>query len=113
MSLHIDELTVGKVRGWTMHPTTAAVAEKYVALCRQRRFDEAMEQLFSREHVHVESVDMNGPVETRGIEAMRDSSRDFSSTHHVHRLEIEGPLVAADGQIIRSEAYYNTQLLRP
>lgn len=78
--------------------TTEAVAEEYVSLCRQGKFEEAMERFMSADIVRVESVDMAGPpVERHGIEAIRDNSRDMVDEHDIHGAEVDGPFVG-DGR---------------
>lgn len=51
--------------------TTDAVAREYVSLCRQGRFEEAIDRFFADDHVRVESTDMVGPPAVmHGIEAV-------------------------------------------
>lgn len=112
-ALAIDELKVKDAGEWTARRIddgqsddialrTAAIATQYVSLCRQRKFDEAMERFFSRDHVHVESPDMSGPpAEMRGIDSLKNNSREFSGDRNVHSIEVDGPYIAGDRFAVR------------
>lgn len=84
------------------HATTEAVAREYVSLCRQGKFEEAMERFMSPDVVRVESADMAGPpVEIRGIEAVQDNSRGMFDDHDVHGAEVDGPFVGGERFAVR------------
>lgn len=71
---------------------TSDVADKFMFLCRQGKFEgAAMERLFSADFVRVEPV-AGTIVEMRGSE-ITENMRRFMSTHDVHGVEIAGPLL--------------------
>jgi hypothetical protein len=104
-SLEIDRLTIRNLRGEgsfdhdgggrsDIAMTTAGVGEEYVSLCRWGAFDEAMARFFSADHVRLESFDMREPpVEMHGMEAIRESGREFAEQHEIHDVEVDGPFV--------------------
>jgi hypothetical protein len=111
-TLEIGELNIRQARGGAFTrldgqpgdevATTAAVAEAYVSLCRQGEFDGAMERFFSPGHIRIEPMNgVGSPAEIRGLEAIRQNSRQFSSNHEIHRVEIDGPFVGADRFAVR------------
>jgi ketosteroid isomerase-like protein len=111
--LDIGELRVRKIRGAAVggatevvpafaDTETRAVADAYVALCRQGRFDDAMEQLFSPDHVRVESLDMiDAPEEMHGLPAIRKRSREFAESNQVHGFTVDGPFVGDNRFAVR------------
>jgi ketosteroid isomerase-like protein len=104
-NLEIDKLTVRNIRGAgssdhdgsgrsDIPMTTAGVAEGYFSLCHRGEFDEAMTRFFSADHVRLESFDMREPpVEMHGMEAIRESGREFAEQHEIHDVEVDGPFV--------------------
>lgn len=107
-NLEIDELTVRRIHAARpsdsmnarreLAAQTSDIADEYVSLCRRGEFDVAMTRFFSADHVHVESTDMSSPpTETRGIEAVRESSREYAQEHDVHDVDVVGPFVG-EGQ---------------
>jgi hypothetical protein len=58
--------------------TTSSIAEDYVSLCRQGRFDNAMSRLLSKDVVRVQPLEMTGaPTVMRDIDAIVRNSRGF------------------------------------
>src|SRR5690606_17606122 len=97
----IVSLDIGELRVRAIHQQTAGgaantvpaaydsetrdVANAYVAMCREGRFEDAMEQLFSPDHVRVEALATNEPpVETHGLPAIKKRSREFSDETRVN-----------------------------
>jgi hypothetical protein len=81
--------------------TTHAVANEFVSLPRQGRFEEVMERLLSADIVRVEPVGMPRiPAEMRGIEAVTENSRKFTNNNEIHAVEIDG--VRGGGSVRRS-----------
>ncbi len=78
--------------------TTEEIAERLVDLCRRGEFVAAHEELFSADAVNIEPYATPGfPEETRGLEAILEKGRRFTSMiEQVHALEVSDPLVATD-----------------
>jgi len=75
--------------------TTGEVADKLVQLCRQGKFMEATEALYSPDIVSVEAAaPPGGSREVRGIDGVRKKGEGFMASHEVHSTTVEGPLVA-------------------
>lgn len=82
--------------------TTNAVANEYVALCRQGKFEEAIQRFFSADHVRIESVDMAGPpVEIRGIDAVMENMWASNDDSEIHGAVIDGPYVGKSRFAVR------------
>jgi SnoaL-like domain len=75
--------------------TTKEVADKLVQLCREGKFQDAVDALYSPNIVSVEA--MAPPGESRdlkGFDAVKKKTEDWVKTHEVHSSVVEGPLVA-------------------
>ncbi|MBS2017453.1 MAG: nuclear transport factor 2 family protein [Deltaproteobacteria bacterium] len=71
--------------------STMDIANKYVGLCKEFRFDAALE-LFSNDAVSVEAGAPPGKsAEARGLDAIREKGREWGASHEVHSGKVEGP----------------------
>lgn len=72
--------------------TPAEVANAYVALCKQGKFEECLDQLFSSDAVSVEAGAPPGmdPVAS-GISAIRAKGQAWGEAHEIHSVEVTGP----------------------
>lgn len=77
--------------------TTAEVAHRLVALCREFKNFDAMHELYADSIVSVEAFpDPAGHLETAGKEAVIKKSMDWGAAHEIHSASTEGPFVAQD-----------------
>jgi ketosteroid isomerase-like protein len=77
--------------------TTGEVAKKLVELCRKGQFQEAMQQLYGKDIVSVEAMDMpNMPRTVRGIDAVAKKGEWWVANHTVHKADVEGPFVSVE-----------------
>ena len=75
--------------------TTQEVADKLVALCKEGKFQEAMEALYSPDIVSMEAGAPPGQSrEAKGIAAVQAKGEWWVANHEVHSSIVEGPLVA-------------------
>lgn len=74
---------------------TQDVAERYVTLCKEGRFDAALE-LFSESAVSVEAA---GP-EARGLAAIREKGKAWGEAHEVHAVTVTGPWPNGDRFVV-------------
>lgn len=75
--------------------TTKEVAEKLVQLCRENKFREAADELYSPEIVSIEPFPgPDGSRETKGKAAVDEKANWWIQNHEVHSSAVEGPLVA-------------------
>jgi ketosteroid isomerase-like protein len=75
--------------------TTQEVANTLLDLCRQGKFHEAMQALYSPEIVSMEAGAPPGMSrESKGIEAVMAKGEWWATNHEVHSNIVEGPLVA-------------------
>ena len=83
--------------------TTQQVADRLVALCREHKYLEAMEQLYSPDILSIEpSAGPGGESpESRGIDAVKKKGEWWTSNHTIHESRIEGPVVAGTHFCVR------------
>jgi ketosteroid isomerase-like protein len=75
--------------------TTQEVADKLTQLCKQGKFHEAMEALYSPDIVSMEAGAPPGQSrEAKGIDAVKAKGEWWATNHDVHAVTVEGPLVA-------------------
>ncbi|NYF88775.1 ester cyclase [Tunturiibacter empetritectus] len=79
----------------TQTMTTKEVADKLVGLCREGKFKEATESLYSDEIVSMEAgAPPGGSREAKGLKAVKEKGEWWEANHEVHSATVEGPLVA-------------------
>ena len=75
--------------------TTQEVANKLVALCRERKFEEAVATLYSSDIVSMEAAAPPGQSrESKGLDAVKAKGAWWQANHEIHTAIVEGPLVA-------------------
>jgi SnoaL-like domain len=73
--------------------TTQEVAKKLTDLCKQGKFIDAIEALYSKDIVSVEAAPMpDGSREMKGLDAVMGKSKWWVENHEVHGGTVEGPL---------------------
>lgn len=76
--------------------TTQEVATKLTELCKQGKFHEAMQELYSPEIVSMEAgAPPGGSREAKGIEAVQAKGQWWVENHDVHSIHVDGPIVAS------------------
>ena len=72
--------------------TTQEIAQRYVTLCQQGKFDACLEELYAKNAVSVEAATPPGTDRTaKGLEAIRAKGKDWQQSHVVHSAEVTGP----------------------
>jgi ketosteroid isomerase-like protein len=78
------------------------IANKYVALCKEGRNEEALDTLFSKDAVSVEAGGPPGMDRTsKGVEAIRGKGKWWIDNHTVHKAEVYGPYPHDDRFAVR------------
>lgn len=68
------------------------IGQKLVALCKQGKFEQATNELYSEKIVSIEAQDFDGmPARMEGIEAVRGKGQWWADNHEVHGVEVAGP----------------------
>lgn len=76
--------------------TTQEVADNLVQLCKEGKFKEAVDTLYSPDIVSMEAgAPPGGSRESKGLAAVQAKGEWWMANHEVHSAVIEGPLVAA------------------
>jgi ketosteroid isomerase-like protein len=101
--------------------TTMDIAQQYVALCKEGKYEECLEKLFAKEAVSVEAS--SPPGEERiasGLDAIRAKGKSWGENHTVHKAEVTtnkpsgkrmtmdeiGLFTVKNGKITREEFFY-------
>jgi SnoaL-like protein len=89
-------------RNRSLDMTTHEIGQNYVALCRERRREECLTTLFSKDAVSVEAAAPPGGERiAKGLDALRAKSKWWSENHEVHRAELSGPYPHDDRFAVR------------
>lgn len=77
---------------------TEQIAQRLADLCRQGKFEAAQKELFAQDAVSIEPYESpDFPKETKGLDAIFEKGRKFSSTlEQVHGVSTSAPLVAGN-----------------
>jgi hypothetical protein len=76
---------------------TAEVATQYVALCRDGKYLQALEELYADDIVSVEAMELgNFPRELRGKNAVRDKNIWWFDANELHSGTVTGPFLSPD-----------------
>ena len=68
------------------------IGKRYVALCKEGKFDDCITSLFAPNAVSVEAAAPPGQDRTaKGIEAIRAKGKWWADNHTVHKAEVFGP----------------------
>jgi len=82
--------------------TSLEIAKKYVALCKEGRFDECITSLFAPTAVSIEAEAPPGMDRTsQGVEAIRAKGKWWGDNHTVHKAEVSGPYPHDDRFAVR------------
>jgi limonene-1,2-epoxide hydrolase len=81
---------------------TEQVAQKVVELTRKQAWKEALESLYAKDIVSVESrPNESGSPETRGIEGVRGKVDWWLEAMETHSVQVHGPFVAHDRFVVQ------------
>jgi ketosteroid isomerase-like protein len=84
--------------------STLEVGKKLVALCRQGKYLEAVDTLYSPNIVSIEPRSMPGmSARMEGIKAIRGKNEWWVNNHEMHSFEVSGPWSHGDRLITRME----------
>ena len=76
---------------------TMTVGKKLVDLCRENKFMEAVETLYSPDIVSIEPMgNETMPARMEGIGAIKGKTKWWEDNHEVHKTEAEGPYPHGD-----------------
>jgi hypothetical protein len=75
--------------------TTQEIADRLVQLCREGKYEEAQNELFSDDAESIEPPGVPGLQSVKGIEAIRKKGQDFQNmVETIHSGSISDPTVA-------------------
>ncbi len=81
---------------------TMTVGTKLVELCKQGKFEEATNTLYSQDIVSIEAGGGGGmPARMEGLDAIRKKGEWWVANHEIHSVEVEGPWPNNDRFIVR------------
>jgi ketosteroid isomerase-like protein len=68
------------------------VAKKYVAMCKEGKNEECLDELFTKDAVSVEAGGPPGMDRTsKGVDAIKAKGKWWIDNHTVHKAEVFGP----------------------
>lgn len=71
---------------------TAEIGQKYVALCKEGKFEACLQELFAKDAVSVEAWAPPGVERiATGLPAIRAKGEAWGKDHEIHELEVKGP----------------------
>ena len=77
--------------------TTAELASRYVGLCREGKFLQALDELYADDIVSVEAMDIGDmPRELHGKKAVRDKNVWWFDVNDVQAATITGPFLSPE-----------------
>lgn len=81
---------------------TAEIAKKYVALVKEHKNEECLNELFAKDATSVEAATPPvGERTAKGIEAIAAKSKWWMDNHEVHKAEVFGPYPHDDRFAVR------------
>jgi ketosteroid isomerase-like protein len=82
--------------------TATDIANRYMALCKEGKFHECLDELFAADAVSVEAFAPPGSDRTSsGLAAIRAKGEWWTSNHDVHSGEVFGPYPNGDRFAVR------------
>ncbi len=82
--------------------TVKEISEQYVALCKEGKYGQCLDELFSKDAVSVEaSVPPGTDPVASGIGAIRAKGEWWVNNHEVHSGEVFGPYPNGDRFMVR------------
>ena len=77
--------------------STIDIAKKYVALCKEGRFEACLDQLYSKDAMSVEAFAPPGQnAVSTGLDAIRAKGKWWFDNHTIHKAEAFGPYPNGD-----------------
>lgn len=78
------------------------IANRYVALCKEGKLEQILDELFASDAVSVEAgAPPGGDPVSSGLPAIKAKSEWWSNHHEVHRFETYGPFPNGDRFAVR------------
>ncbi|HET7332615.1 nuclear transport factor 2 family protein [Dyella sp.] len=77
--------------------STATVAKRLVALCREGKYEEAQRELYAKDAISIEPQEMaNGPLgNVKGLKAILEKGHHFQeNVEKIHTSEVSEPVIA-------------------
>lgn len=82
--------------------SVSEVANRYVALCKEGKFEQVLDELFASDAVSVEAFAPPGADRVvSGLPAIKAKGAQWGNDHDVHRLETFGPYPNGDRFAVR------------
>lgn len=82
--------------------SVSEIANRYVALCKEAKFEQILDELFASDAV---SVEAGGPpgmdLTSSGLPAIRAKGEWWGTNHEIHSAEVTGPYPNGDRFAVR------------
>jgi len=83
--------------------TALEIGSKYVAMCKDGKYDECIDALFAKDALSVEAAAPQGGEEptAKGVDAIHAKGKWWTDNHIVHKAEVSGPYPHGDRFAVR------------
>lgn len=75
--------------------SVAEIAKGLVALCREGKFDEAMENYYAPDIVSIEAMEGEGQI-MQGVDAVKAKGEWWTANHEIHSVKVSDPYLSGD-----------------
>jgi hypothetical protein len=82
--------------------TALEIGNQYVALCKDGKYEECIDALFSKDALSVEAMaPPGGDRAVKGVDAIHAKGKWWTDNHIVHKAEVMGPYPHGDRFAVR------------
>ena len=83
--------------------TTLDIAQQYVSLCKDGKYEECLDKLYAKDAVSVEALSPPGGADrtASGLDAIKAKGKSWGEANTVHKAEVAGPYPNEDRFAVR------------
>jgi ketosteroid isomerase-like protein len=83
--------------------TTLDIAQTYVSLCKEGKYEECLDKLYAKDAVSVEALSPPGGADrmTSGLDGIKAKGKSWGEANTVHKAEVAGPYPNEDRFAVR------------
>ena len=83
--------------------TTLDIAQQYVSLCKDGKYEECLDKLYAKDAVSVEALSPPGGADrmTSGLDGIKAKGKSWGEANTVHKAEVAGPYPNEDRFAVR------------
>jgi ketosteroid isomerase-like protein len=83
--------------------TTLDIAQQYVSLCKEGKYEECLDKLYAKDAVSLEALSPPGGADrmTSGLDGIKAKGKSWGEANTVHKAEVAGPYPNEDRFAVR------------